>query len=203
LAPVQQKNAAQGSPLGARGRQCSQVRHDAHPESAEFRGIQRTQHLVGRDPKLGGIRCNAVQISRRPQPAVAVVGALGEFPRNSVPHGGGTKALYGHESESAPKTPTAQLNHGHAKQCARREVGGKKSDQKNARVHVGFQRNHQERGQCEQQARLAYKASKYGSELDPGIEAVGLPNPAEQEPKDAQPLRKPQVVVKVSGIFGL
>ena len=104
------------------------VRHDAHPESAEFRGIQRTQHLVGRDPKLGGIRCNAVQISRRPQPAVAVVGALGEFPRNSVPHGGGTKALHGHESESAPKTPTAQLNHGHAKQRARREVGGKKSD---------------------------------------------------------------------------
>ena len=107
------------------------------------------------------------------------------------------------ESDSAPKPRAARLNKGDAKQGPKTEVRGKDSDQKHTGIHVGFEGHHQERGQCEQQARLAHEAGDDRAKLNAHGELVGLTYPTEQEPKDSKPLCQTQVVVKVGGVFGL
>ena len=113
------------------------------------------------------------------------------------------QSLHGNKTDSAPKPLAACLNHYHAQQGPQGEVGREESDQKDAGIDVGLERNHQKRRQSQEQARLAQKAKQQHAQLDANRHAVGLACPSEQKPEDSEPLRQAQVVVKVGGILGL
>ena len=95
------------------------------------------------------------------------------------------------------------MNHCDAQQAPQDEVGREESDQKDAGIDVGLERNHQKRRQSQKQARLEQKAKQQQAQLDANRHAVGLAHPTEQKPKDSEPLRQAQVVVKIGGVLGL